>query len=512
MKKKYNYATLKPHVVKTDNPEHAWLEKQYPGFLHALFMQGIHAGVFLMHKYFPFGFKAGYCINSCTRFGEETMGWFWDVRELERVRRIFLTRARTSMGFFNTFYGWWEIRFNRMLAVYRRAEGWDFASMTDLQLYNAYEQLYWANLNQGAAGYLADCFLTVGEQDWLSEFIRARIGPEKDLDQIVATLTAPSIPTYANEEEIALKKIAQEVHGTFRTLAAFRRYVRGHRGLYKRLVFHAARYYWVENSYFSKVLTVDFFINKLYLLQKKRVEGTTVSAFRHNRQVKARLLRRLNDPVLDRVIRMSELMTHVQDSRKMGVIRFCHFLHIIFGHMAARTGLDPKDFHNIIEPELHDVFLERKIDRKMLLRRRRKNFAYGTPFGYVVYGASEMERYVDEKQFQPDLGARDSIQGASAYSGKVTGIARLIRNAHQAQTFHTGDILVTNNTTPEFVPLMKRAGAVVTDQGGITCHAAIISRELGIPCIIGTKIATKVLKDGDMVEVDAERGIVRILH
>ena len=79
------------------------------------------------------------------------------------------------------------------------------------------------------------------------------------------------------------------------------------------------------------------------------------------------------------------------------------------------------------------------------------------------------------------------------------------------ENFNDGDILVTGMTRPEFVPLMKRSAAIITDEGGITCHAAIISRELGIPCIIGTKVATQVLKDGDMVEVDADKGIVRIL-
>lgn len=67
-------------------------------------------------------------------------------------------------------------------------------------------------------------------------------------------------------------------------------------------------------------------------------------------------------------------------------------------------------------------------------------------------------------------------------------------------------------TTPDFVPIMKRASAFVTDEGGITCHAAIVSREMKKPCIIGTKIATQVLKDGDLVEVDADKGVVKILE
>ena len=66
-------------------------------------------------------------------------------------------------------------------------------------------------------------------------------------------------------------------------------------------------------------------------------------------------------------------------------------------------------------------------------------------------------------------------------------------------------------TRPEFVPLMRKAKAIITDEGGITCHAAIISRELKILCIIGTKTATRLLKDGDLVEVDANTGVVKIL-
>ena len=64
-------------------------------------------------------------------------------------------------------------------------------------------------------------------------------------------------------------------------------------------------------------------------------------------------------------------------------------------------------------------------------------------------------------------------------------------------------------TRAEHLPIMKKAAAIVTDEGGITCHAAIISREFNIPCIVGTQIASSLLKDGDLVEVDAEKGVVR---
>ena len=80
------------------------------------------------------------------------------------------------------------------------------------------------------------------------------------------------------------------------------------------------------------------------------------------------------------------------------------------------------------------------------------------------------------------------------------------------QKFEQGDILVASMTRPELVPAMKKAAAVITDEGGITCHAAIVSRELGIPCIIGTKIATKVLNDGDLVEIKGTHGLIIVLE
>ena len=84
-------------------------------------------------------------------------------------------------------------------------------------------------------------------------------------------------------------------------------------------------------------------------------------------------------------------------------------------------------------------------------------------------------------------------------------------NPHEANNFQKGDVLVTTMTSPDFISLMKKASAIVTDQGGITCHAAIISRELQIPCVVGTQFATQTFKDGDILEVNANHGLVKIL-
>ncbi len=105
----------------------------------------------------------------------------------------------------------------------------------------------------------------------------------------------------------------------------------------------------------------------------------------------------------------------------------------------------------------------------------------------------------------------DQIVGQPASPGQVTGRVRICRSAAEAAKLGPGEILVAVMTTPDYVPAMKQAAAIVTDEGGLLSHAAIVSRELGKPCIVGTKIATRLLKYGDMVEVDAGSGIVKLL-
>ncbi|HLD43412.1 MAG TPA: PEP-utilizing enzyme [Candidatus Nanoarchaeia archaeon] len=101
------------------------------------------------------------------------------------------------------------------------------------------------------------------------------------------------------------------------------------------------------------------------------------------------------------------------------------------------------------------------------------------------------------------------LKGLVASKGRVTGSVRVIHGSLDFHLFQKGEILVTDATRPDFVPIMKRAKAILTQEGGLTSHTAIVSRELHIPCIVGIPGVTVLLKDGDRVEVDANKGVVR---
>jgi pyruvate,water dikinase len=101
------------------------------------------------------------------------------------------------------------------------------------------------------------------------------------------------------------------------------------------------------------------------------------------------------------------------------------------------------------------------------------------------------------------------VRGLRAAPGAGSGRVRIVRKLAHADGLGSGDVLVTHMTAPDWVPLMRKAAAIVTDSGGMTCHAAIVSRELGIPCVVGTADATTKLRDGELVTVDALQGVVR---
>jgi phosphohistidine swiveling domain-containing protein len=124
--------------------------------------------------------------------------------------------------------------------------------------------------------------------------------------------------------------------------------------------------------------------------------------------------------------------------------------------------------------------------------------------------AAEHPEYVFE-DLEPIVVDTKELAGNVAYKGVVTGTVRIVKNVRAMENVQEGDIIVSPMTTPDFMGAMRKAAAFVTDEGGIMCHAAIVARELKKPCITGTKFATQVLRDGDLVEVDADRGVVRIL-
>lgn len=165
----------------------------------------------------------------------------------------------------------------------------------------------------------------------------------------------------------------------------------------------------------------------------------------------------------------------------------------------------------LTQEEFEKYILNRKLPEEKILKDRFLCSALYFKKGERQLLLGNDVELLEEKMTGKDK-SKETLIGTIAYQGTARGIVRVVLDPHKVKEFNKGDILVTGMTRPEFLSVVEKSSAIVTDVGGMLCHAAIVARELKKPCIIGTKIATKVLKDGDLIEVDADNGVVKIIR
>lgn len=149
---------------------------------------------------------------------------------------------------------------------------------------------------------------------------------------------------------------------------------------------------------------------------------------------------------------------------------------------------------------------------RKILRLREQNSALITIKGKTkILTDNQAKKFFQQEIGKEKIIYKDILKGQCACAGKVSGRVVVFKSVADISKVKKGNVMVAYSTVPSFVPAMEKAEAIVTEMGGLLSHAAIVSRELGISCVIGVENATKVLKDGDKVEVDATKGIVKKL-
>lgn len=158
-----------------------------------------------------------------------------------------------------------------------------------------------------------------------------------------------------------------------------------------------------------------------------------------------------------------------------------------------------------------DEILKGKLPGLESMRARKRGYIFFEGKIYENISLNNFQKIKNFKILSAKINRDTFLKGETANKGKVRGEVKIIFAKDDVSKVKMGNILITPMTRPDLMPAIRRAAAIVTDEGGITCHAAIAAREFKKPCIVGTKIATQLFKDGNKVEVDANKGIIKIL-
>lgn len=289
---------------------------------------------------------------------------------------------------------------------------------------------------------------------------------------------------------------------------------------FKELNNYSKKYFYARTSFYEAVtLNEGNLVNlikddvKKNSLKSLKSEFTKLSTGIKHLTEKQKKLKKLFTPTKEEkdYLWYFTIMHSWQDERKVSMMTQFNYLGELLREISNRTSVDYDTIAVMTLSEVEDLILKKKLDFKEIDSRRNGLFFVYTKGKVLKFFGSEAKELVNS--IPSAIESTEVIKGAIACKGsgeKIRGKVRIVHNPAK-DVFNEGEVLVTTMTRPEFVPIMKSAIAIITDEGGLTSHAAIVSRELGTPCIIGTKVATQILHDGDIVEVDANKGIVKVL-
>ncbi len=345
--------------------------------------------------------------------------------------------------------------------------------------------------------------------------VRSGVGNEQDL----AALVTPKELSIEAEEELARVKLGQKILGAHRELFLratdeIKKELEKYPELRERLNQHVAAYGWIPLNFAKPLWNIDFFI-ELFRTYTRELPDLTERQHQlesypaRQEQARAAIIPRL-DTTTRTLVDLLEATSYIRFYRASMFSKAFYEAFPILREVAKRLHVSFEALPYFTPAEISNALManaalseEQGFKRKDLFVIRILNNEY------AQYEGTEAKRIIAEECPVENTAGLSVVTGRCAYPGKVRGTVRLIRDAREMDRVTPGDILVCKETNPDIVIAMARAGAIVTDEGGITSHAAIVSREMKKPCVIGTRLATAIFKDGDTVEVDAETGVVQ---
>lgn len=397
-------------------------------------------------------------------------------------------------------------KLDRLLAIQTRSHGWGQATTW---LIDADYQLF---------------------SNYLFNYLKNKIKENKlklKPAGVFSVITTPLRPSFMEIENQESLKIAYEISKDKEASLIFKkddkvseiesRLKKQKPALFKKLKNHQQKWFWLHYNYLGPILELDYFLQIWQGLIRegkiKKYLGESKTKYSKLKERQKSLFKKLKfNKKHGELFREARYIVWLKAYRKDCMYFGSYVANQFVKEISRRLFISYKQAEFMTREEFGEALLGRKFNTKELDERIKFSVMHGTWNKVYVYSGKKARAFLKKTKWEEEkIEKVDELTGQTASPGKARGIVKIIETIEDMPKMKSGDIMLSETTYPALVPAMKKAAAIVTNIGGLTCHAAIVARELGIPCVVGTKIATKVLKDGDRVEVDANKGIVRVL-
>ncbi len=442
-------------------------------------------------------------------FNEGKADWYIEWGDIKRIYTNVINASKKDQHISKTLMSQWKNDEHAFYDACKKVGNTSLHSLSSEKLLELHDWFIGTVIKRHTSSSIIDGF-ALGTDTMIADMVKeayekSDLAKTMKFTEVFSTLTAPINLSFINEAEVALLEVAVAVKKN----PALRE---------KLLREHQKKYFWIHNNYIdANVLSVDYFNEELdtmlslHLTLEREIKKIQETPPTNNKE-KEKLKKKIHlSNELQLLLEISEDFTHWQDERKKATFWTAHYATLLLDEVGRRVNIPSRLIKSASPREMRDV-LSGKITKQELETRYKNCVFYWDTEGHDVVTGKDADAVRDAILGKTDFSDVDDFRGLTASMGRAVGTVKVLHSATEAHKVQKGDILVAVMTRPDYVPAMKLAAAIVTDEGGVTCHAAIVARELHIPCIIGTKIATKVLKDGMNVEVNANHGWVKVLR
>ncbi len=463
-----------------------WTHKGFHGVLHTF--GGVARGI-LETKKFPSKIGLFFATN-------DYIHWYWNDDDLMRVRKIFFIRFKKNPNYLKELKMDWYKKLRKFDKIITKVHETDLIKLSNNELANLHRQynhLYSDEFGQFMA--LGDAISMHADRYLVPEFKKI-LG--NDFAEVFPQIITTKHKSFINKELqdrqklIDIYKLKNSIPQSF-------------------LLRHSKKYFYIKNNYAEATYLTPYDFLKIIKDDFRKVKNEKNKAEKEkNKLSKSHLIKKYKLTSWHKILLyvMDEFFG-IQDIRKKYVLISNYYQFKFLKEASRRTGIPLSFLKYSIYWEYSDILSGKMNNKDMFKKRKELSMCIYLPDNYKIYTGQKARKAFD--YFNKQERKKEITKGIVVSGGKAKGRVKIILKIDDIKKMKQGDIIISSMTRPEMVPAMKKAAGIVTDEGGLTCHAAIISRELGIPCIVGTKVATNIFKNDDLVEIDTSKGVVRML-
>lgn len=436
-------------------------------------------------------------------YAKRRADWYIPKKDLKRATAYFFKKAKSDPNISAKYLKKWENDEKIFFAYCSALKNKNLTQLNDKDLIDELKKLFNIYINRLTSSSIIDHF-ALGSDQIIADLILQELKRKKlehKFIEFFSVLTAPTKQSFINDAEIDLLITAYEFRKN-KDIALIDKY--------------QEKYFWIHNNYIDDhVLGTGFFLKEIKAMINSRQNlllkaGQIKNIPKQNKIKKQRLIKKIKfSKYLQTLLIISDDFSHWQDERKKSTFLMTHYLSLFLHEIAKRSAYTVDELKYLLPQELLKIF--KKPIAKNIVKKRMKECVYiGLPKKQILSVKTRLIASIQKISNKPKT-KQNKLFGLVASPGYARGKVRICMGYKDTLNFKKGEVLIAVMTRPDYFEAIKKAEAIICEEGGLTSHAAIVARELGVPCLIAAAGATTNFKNGDIIEVDCKKGYAQLL-